>query len=90
MGRFSGSGLLCYSGGVEEEEQPGLRGAGFWVLGAVPLIYLLALGPVVRFYDRMGGTAQKAFEAIYLPLELLVQTFPAARDLVRAYLSLWM
>jgi hypothetical protein len=43
---------------------------------SVPLLYLLLLGPAVRFYQSLPPEAQKALEVAYAPLEWLDEKVP--------------
>jgi hypothetical protein len=45
---------------------------------SVPLLYLLLLGPAVRFYHSSPPGVQKALEAAYAPLEWLDEKVPGS------------
>ncbi len=52
-------------------------GKGRGVIGAVlaialaPVLYILLLGPAVRYYDHLPEPVQRGLEVVYWPLEWL-------------------
>ena len=68
------------------------RSNTFWpfavAIAALPLLYILLLGPAVRWYDQLPGPVQKALEVIYTPLQKLSEV-PGIGDVLTDYVELW-
>jgi len=73
--------------------QPDRRlGVGSMLLcvALLPVLYVLSVGPVVRFYSGTRGAPPRAVRAFYAPLEALYDNSDAARAFFDWYLrTLW-
>ena len=72
----------------EEPEKKGNAGAIAAVLVLLPVLYVLSIGPVIRFY--LGGTMPPRFVvSFYYPLEWTHKNVRWTRGPLDAYLRLW-
>lgn len=71
----------------EEREQKSSVSGWLWVILAVPLVYVLSIGPVAAIAERSGGPPS-GVRQVYAPLKWLYDhTF--LRKPLEAYLKLW-
>ena len=69
----------------EEVPSPGRSGGTLaWVILAAPLLYILSIGPVLRF----GGKTLLPFDVIYAPVIWLHDHTPLEKPL-EWYVELW-
>jgi len=59
---------------------------------AIPLLYVLSLGPVEWLYDRgwLPASTYDAFDVFYGPLEFLCDRWPWFREVLVWYERLWL
>lgn len=72
----------------EEREQKSSVSGWVWVILAVPLVYVLSIGPVAAIAKRSGGPPT-AVRQIYKPLEWLYEHHVFFRKPLHEYLKLW-
>jgi hypothetical protein len=59
------------------------------LLVALPLLYVLSVGPADRIHASASPQAQHAIEIAYVPLRLLYEAVPPLQPALDWYLNLW-
>ena len=78
-----------------EEHGRGRSGVAIAVIGvlvlAIPLLYVLSVGPAAYVYDRIDDSSALAttLQTIYAPLGWVSEQSSLTRDALNWYLSVW-
>lgn len=56
---------------------------------SLPLFFVLSVGPAAMIHEKCGPTGRKVIETVYSPLERAVRPFKPLRNVIGAYVDLW-
>ncbi|MHC4565142.1 MAG: hypothetical protein ACYTE3_05215 [Planctomycetota bacterium] len=74
---------------MEQTKEISRRSGSFTLLiAAIPVFYVLSLGPAVRWHPACPSSMQKVIEAAYAPLVWLRDNTPLREPLDR-YVDMW-
>jgi hypothetical protein len=63
-------------------------GISILLIAAIPVLYVLMLGPAARWHNACPRSMQKAIEGVYAPLVWMLDNTSLAEPLER-YVELW-
>lgn len=76
---------------MEDPKEDGSKGR-FWIVGvlcALPILYILSVGPAIKIYENSGKVGKEIVIAVYKPLEIATKQNRGFRRVMDLYLDFW-